>query len=82
MFKEHIIASFNITDKEFDRLMDEIHNFYNETLEEYIQHRHFVLKREGLKNNEIYKSVLEEIKQRRFTASKLSERQVRRIIYG
>ena len=82
VFKYYIVSSFNISDSDFDRLIEEINNYYIETPEEFIRHRHFQLRRDGLKNEIIYKRILEEIKTRRFSAGNLSERQIRRIIYG
>lgn len=81
-FKRHILESFAISEKEFDRLLDEIHAYYELEVNEFIRQRHFQLKKEGLHNNSIYQKIREELHQRRFKAGNLSIRQIRRTIYG
>ena len=81
-FREHILTSYDLSPKDFDRLMEEINGYYGMTLEEYIQHRHFQLHREGMKNPEIYSLLKEEIRDIRFSVHDISERRIRRIIYG
>lgn len=81
-FKNHILASFPLSEKELERLMEEIHSFYNMNIKEYISLRHLELKSEGLPNDKIYKQLLHEIQERRFKSMELSVRQIRRIIYG
>ncbi len=81
-FKQYIVDSFSINERDFDRLLDEIHAFYELEVNDFIQQRHFQLKKEGLQNNEIYDRINDELDQRRFKATKLSIRQIRRAIYG
>ena len=82
VFKCHVVSSFNISENDFERLIEEINNYYKETPEEFIRHRHFQLKQEGHKNELIYKKIKDELKSRRFSAGEFTERQIRRIIYG
>ena len=81
-FKNHIVSSFNISESDFDMLLEEFNNYYRDTQEEFIRHRHFQLKKMGYKNDAIYRRILDEIKARRFSAGTMTERQIRRIIYG
>ena len=56
---------------------------YEDTLEEFVQRRHRELKHQrGFTNEVIYPQILSEAANRRFAAPTLSERQIRRIIYG
>ena len=65
------------------RLTLEVLAEYNETLEEFVTRRHGELKAvQGLKNERIYRRIREELASRRFAAPELSERQIRRMIYG
>ncbi len=81
-FKQYILDTFTIGEKEFDRLLDEINEFYNVGINEFIQIRHQELKKEGLLNKTIFAQIKMELEERRFKASELSLRQIRRIIYG
>ncbi len=62
--------------------MDEFLSFYHLEVDEFVQYRHYELKKEGLGNNEIYERIQNEIRQYRFVSADLSIRQIRRIIYG
>ncbi len=54
-----------------------------DTVEAYVRRRHAELKAQrGMKNEQIYTCLAEELKQRRFAAPDLTERQIRRMIYG
>ena len=65
------------------RLVLDVLAQYAETLDDYVRRRHAELKRiDGLKNAQIYARILSEVREQRFTAPALSERQIRRIIYG
>ena len=65
------------------RLVLEVLAQYAETLDEYVQRRHQELKDpEGLKNAQIYARIQGELGEQRFGAPALSERQIRRMIYG
>lgn len=63
-------------------LVDEVLSFLDESLEEFVRRRHRELQHEGRGNPEIYRRVAEEARQRRFRGARLSERQIRRLIYG
>lgn len=67
---------------EVTRLLDEMLGFFDETCEQFVQRRHKELQQTGQSNPSIYGQIQKELKQRRFVAPGLSERQIRRIIYG
>jgi hypothetical protein len=81
-FKQFLLESFSLGDKELSRLLDEINSYYELELKEFIQLRHLQLKNEGLQNAEIFETLQWEIEKRRFKAGEISLRQIRRIIYG
>ncbi len=81
-FKDHVLSISPISEGQFEKLLEEINNYYDIGVKEYIQTRHLELKKLGMKNEEIYRTLLDEIGQRRFASPELSLRQVRRIIYG
>jgi hypothetical protein len=68
--------------REASHLVDEVLAFHGDSLEQFVQRRHRQLQRDGLKNPEIYAQVAQEVGRRRFRVPALSERQVRRLIYG
>ena len=49
---------------------------------EFVQRRHDELRRRQRKNGEIWPVIATELGARRFAAPELSERQLRRIVYG
>jgi hypothetical protein len=65
-----------------ERLVQDILAQFNETVDEFVQRRHLELKARGYKNADIYEQVRREVALRRFVAPVLSERQIRRLIYG
>lgn len=65
-----------------ERLVQDILAQFNETIDQFVQRRHLELKARGYKNPAIYEQVRSEVASRRFVAPALSERQIRRLIYG
>jgi hypothetical protein len=81
-FKRHLIATYGISDGNFERIYEEFLSFFGQTLDEYVVRRHGELHGQGRRNQEIYGQIRAEAEERRFAARDLSERRVRRIIYG
>jgi hypothetical protein len=81
-FKRHVIENYSVSERDFVRLYEEFLEHFGVNLEDFIRHRHFQLKNEGKRNEAIYRIVIGEAERRRFPASGLTERQVRRIVYG
>ncbi len=63
-------------------LVDEVLAFLDESLEDFVRRRHRELQLEGRGNLEIFAQLAGEARRRRFRAANLSERQIRRLIYG
>ena len=81
-FRRHIVDTYGISEREFEKLYEEFLGHFDQPLEEYVRRRHLELQREGLRNDAIYRTLLAEVDSRRFTADGLTERRIRRIIYG
>lgn len=81
-FKAYITTTYALNDNDFDRLMEDFNYYYVQELKAFIRIRHQELKLNGLKNNQIYHALKLEIEERRFKSETLSERRIRRIIYG
>jgi hypothetical protein len=78
----YLVRTTRLTPAEATRVVDEVLNFMDDTPEDFIRRRHRALQSAGCSNSEIFARIAAELAQRRFRASDLSERQIRRIIYG
>ena len=79
---EHLERTTRLNGAEAERVVAEVLDYFSESLEGFITRRHAELQGEELRNPEIFARLLTETRQRRFAAPALSERQVRRIVYG
>jgi len=64
------------------RLVTDLLAYFNETTEQFVRRRHAELHRQGHGNAAIWPVISAELAQRRVAAADLSERQLRRIVYG
>ena len=67
---------------ELARLVDELLAYFAESVDEFVVRRHRELQTEDLGNEAIFERLAGELRQRRFAAPSLSQRQIRRLIYG
>lgn len=79
---DHIVASTGLSAAEAARVVQDVLAFHAESVEDYVRRRHAELKTRGAKNAEIFALLTEELDQRVFAAPTLTERQLRRLIYG
>ena len=79
---DHLVHSSGLRRSEARRIVEEVVSFYGETPEAFVVRRHRELQAEGMRNRAIYPRVAAELEGRRFRAPRLSERQIRRIVYG
>jgi len=79
---EHLERTTRLSRAEAERVVAEVLDYFSESLETFITRRHAELQGEELRNAEIFARLLAEARQRRFAAPALSERQVRRMVYG
>jgi hypothetical protein len=78
----YLVRTTRLSPQEATRVVGDVLAFLDETPETYIRRRHRALQAEGLSNAEIFARIVPELAHLRFRAPELSERQIRRIIYG
>ncbi|HTZ44105.1 MAG TPA: hypothetical protein VMB79_09595 [Jatrophihabitans sp.] len=79
---ERIVASTDLSPAEADRVVEDVLAWYSEPVVDYLRRRHAELRLRGVRNEQIYRTLVAEAGRRPFAAPALSERQVRRHIYG
>jgi len=78
----HLAETTRLSRAEAARVLDELLAHFSESVEQFVRRRHAQLQAEEHKNPAIFERIAAELRQRRFTAPALSERQIRRLIYG
>ena len=78
----HVVATTGLTPAEAARVIEDVVAFHAEPVEDLVRRRHAHLKTYGARNDEIFARLAEELQTRVVAAPRLSERQLRRIIYG
>jgi hypothetical protein len=78
----YLAASTGLAPPTAVRVIADVASYFDETVEEFVRRRHAELRQRQRKNEEIWPQVEAELRQRRFVAPGLSERQLRRIVYG
>jgi hypothetical protein len=79
---EHLERTTRLTRPEIERIVSDVLEYFSEPLERFVARRHAELQSDELKNAEIFGRILVELGERRFGAPALSERQIRRMVYG
>lgn len=79
---DHLVHTGGLDRSEARRIVEEVVSFYGESPEAFVVRRHRELQAEGMRNRAIYTRVAAEMEGWRFRARPLSERQIRRIVYG
>jgi hypothetical protein len=79
----HLCESSDLTPLQARKTVDEVIAYFSESPDDYVRRRHLEIKQErGLANPEIFKRIEAELSQLVFAAPPLTQRQIRRIIYG
>ncbi|UMG94295.1 hypothetical protein [Nocardioides sp. TF02-7] len=78
----HVVASTGLGVAEAARVVEDVLAFHHESVEAYVRRRHAELKARGARNAEIFGVLSRELSGRLVAAPELSERQLRRIVYG
>jgi len=78
----YLAASTGLPQATAARVVADMTAYFSETVEEFVRRRHAELQQRQHKNRQIWPVIAAELGQRRFAASGLSERQLRRIVYG
>ncbi len=79
---DRIAASTGLSAGEAARVVADVVGWYRESVECYVRRRHAYLRVYGKRNEEIFALIAAELAQRLVAAPGLSERQLRRIVYG
>ena len=79
---ERIVVSTGLSPAEAARVVEDVVAFHAEPVEDYIRRRHAHLRTYGAKNDEIFARIAQELAGRVVAAPELTERQLRRIVYG
>jgi hypothetical protein len=79
---EHLARTTRLSHPEAERVVAEVLAYFAEPLDVYVARRHAELRKDELKNPDIYARIREELGERRFAAPVLTERQIRRMVYG
>ncbi|MEZ0577413.1 hypothetical protein [Nocardioides sp. MH1] len=78
----HVVATTGLGPAEAARVIGDVLAFHQETVEDFVRRRHAELQQRGARNAAIFTTLREELAARPVAAPDLSERQLRRIIYG
>jgi len=78
----HLAHTYSLDETLVRRLGEEFLALTEPTVKEYIVRSHLRYQSEGLRNDEIFKRLRDEIARRRFRVETPTERQIRRFIYG
>jgi hypothetical protein len=78
----HVMASTGLPEATATRVIADVTAYFTETVEDYIRRRHNELRQRHRKNDDIWPQIAAELGSRRFGAPELSERQLRRAVYG
>ncbi|MBO0805637.1 MAG: hypothetical protein J2P25_21490 [Nocardiopsaceae bacterium] len=78
----HVVASTALPEAIASRVVADIAAYFGETVEEFVRRRHRELQHKHWKNSEIWPRIAAELDGRRFRAPEMSERQMRRLVYG
>jgi hypothetical protein len=79
---ERIATSTGLSPAEAARVIEDVVAFHAEPVEEFVRRRHAHLKTYGARNAEIFARIAEELAGRVVAAPHLTERQLRRMVYG
>ena len=79
---DRVAASTGLTPGEAARVIDDVLAYYREDVEGYVRRRHAYLQAHGVRNDQAFSMIAEELTHRLVAPPTLSLRQLRRIIYG
>jgi hypothetical protein len=77
-----VALSTGLPEATASRVVADVAAYFGETTEEFVRRRHGELQKKQRKNSEIWALIAAELDGRRFRAPELSERQLRRVVYG
>jgi hypothetical protein len=78
----HLAQTYSLDENLVRRLGEEFLALTEPTVREFVVVSHLRYQAQGLRNQEIFRRLREEVPRRRFRVETPTERQIRRIIYG
>ena len=78
----HLEQVTRLTRGEVEKIVRETLEYFSESIEQFVSRRHAELQADDLKNDAIFELIQAELRARRFASPPLSERQIRRLVYG
>ncbi len=81
-FREYLLRVVDLPEPLLDKIIGELKDHWAETAAEYVRRRHGEMQRSGVPNRLVYGQIACELASRPVRSPPLSERQIRRIIYG
>jgi hypothetical protein len=78
----YVARSTGLDEGTASRVVADIVAYFGQTVEEYVTSRHGDLKSRNRRNDDIWPVITAELQDRRFRAPEVSERQLRRMVYG
>lgn len=79
---EHLSLHCGLDRQTAERAIAEVVSYFDEPVVNFVRRRHGELQRLGMSNSQIFGQLQRELSGRLFSGDLLSERQIRRIIYG
>jgi len=79
---DRVASSTGLTQAEAARVIEDVLAWYREPAKDYVRRRHAHHQMFGRRNPEIFALIAEELADRLVAAPSLTQRQLRRIIYG
>jgi hypothetical protein len=77
-----VSESTGLSEAEATRVIADVVDYYAESAADFVRRRHARLRALGLKNDEIFATIRAELSHRVVAPPDLSERQLRRLVYG
>jgi hypothetical protein len=79
---ERVVALTGLSPGRAALVVDDVQAWYREPVEDFVRRRHAHHKLHGVRNDQAFALIAEELAQRVVAPPELSERQLRRIVYG
>ncbi len=79
---DHLVATTGLEPADAVRVAEDVLAYHAEPVAAYVRRRHAELQTYGVRNDEIFRRVADELTRRVVAAPRLSERQLRRLVYG
>ncbi|NPC97204.1 hypothetical protein [Nocardioides sp. zg-DK7169] len=79
---DHVARTTGLSQSEARRVVVDVLSFHHEPVEDLVRRRHAELRSAGARNEQVFAALATELASRVVAGPALTERQVRRIVYG